>query len=299
MTRKPRVVAIGGGHGTAVSLRAIRRYADEIIAVVSVADDGGSSGRLRELLGVPALGDLRKCLVALAEEGSSLAEAMEHRFEAGELAGHALGNLILAGLIESQGDFVRGIAEAGRLLGAVGTVLPATAEAVALRARGGEGVTVGQVAIGRASAISSVSIVPDNAEPPLEVLDAIAAADQIVIGPGSLYTSVLAAASVPVIAEAIQSAAAQRIFVCNLRSQIPESDGYSVADHVDALARHDLVIDVVVCESSDTLEVGATQVPVIDVSLTGSNALVHDPVKLSDVLSGLWTQRQLGNKETT
>jgi uncharacterized cofD-like protein len=120
------VVALGGGHGTAVTLRAARRYAGQITAVVSVADDGGSSGRLREILNVVALGDLRKCLVALASDDSPLARAFEHRFDEGELAGHALGNLILAGLIEATGDLVSGVHEAADLLGAQGEVLPAT-----------------------------------------------------------------------------------------------------------------------------------------------------------------------------
>ena len=113
MTR-PAVVALGGGHGTAVTLHAARRYAGQLTAVVSVADDGGSSGRLREILNVVALGDLRKCLIALAAEGSPLAGAFEHRFDEGELAGHALGNLILAGLVESTGDLVAGVRGARR-----------------------------------------------------------------------------------------------------------------------------------------------------------------------------------------
>src|SRR5277367_5533899 len=117
---RPSVVAIGGGHGTAVTLKAARRYAGVLTGVVSVADDGGSSGRLREQLDVVALGDLRKCLVALAAEGSMLARAFEHRFVEGDLAGHALGNLYLAGLVEAAGDLVEGVDEAARLLGASG-----------------------------------------------------------------------------------------------------------------------------------------------------------------------------------
>ncbi len=139
MSARPSVVAIGGGHGTAVTLKAARRYAGTLTGIVSVADDGGSSGRLRELLNVVALGDIRKCLVALADEDSALALAFERRYEEGELAGHALGNLILAGLIDATGDLLAGVREAGILLGAHGDVLPATTELVVLKAESATG----------------------------------------------------------------------------------------------------------------------------------------------------------------
>ena len=203
---RPAVVAIGGGHGTAVTLKAARRYAGSLTGVVSVADDGGSSGRLRELLNVVALGDLRKCLVALADEDSALALAFERRFEEGELAGHALGNLILTGLIDATGDLVLGVREAAQLLGAHGDVLPATAEPVTLKAESAQGTVAGQVAVMGTCDIRQVSVVPDDAAPPPLALERIAEADQIVIGPGSLFTSVLAAVAVRGIAEAVASA---------------------------------------------------------------------------------------------
>ena len=181
---RPAVVAIGGGHGTAVTLKAARRYAGSLTGVVSVADDGGSSGRLRELLNVVALGDLRKCLVALADEDSALALAFERRFEEGELAGHALGNLILTGLIDATGDLVLGVREAAQLLGAHGDVLPATAEPVTLKAESAQGTVAGQVAVMGTCDIRQVSVVPDDAAPPPLALERIAEADQIVIGPG-------------------------------------------------------------------------------------------------------------------
>ena len=163
---RPAVVAIGGGHGTAVTLKAARRYAGSLTGVVSVADDGGSSGRLRELLNVVALGDIRKCLVALADEDSALAIAFERRFEEGELAGHALGNLILTGLIDATGDLVLGVREAAQLLGAHGEVLPATAEPVTLKAESAQGTVAGQVAVMGTCDIRQVSVVPDDAAPP-------------------------------------------------------------------------------------------------------------------------------------
>ena len=152
--RGPRVVAVGGGHGLAATLQAARRYAGDITAVVSVADDGGSSGRLREAFGMPAPGDLRKSLVALSPAGSTWARAFEHRFDAGELSGHALGNLIIAGLLQATGDLSEALAEAGRLLGATGRVLPATTTPVVLKAEAAAGRVEGQVNVQHAARIS-------------------------------------------------------------------------------------------------------------------------------------------------
>jgi uncharacterized cofD-like protein len=285
-----RVVALGGGHGTAVTLRAARRYASEVTAVVSVADDGGSTGRLRAQLDVVGLGDLRKCLVALAADDSVLARAFEHRFAEGDLAGHALGNLVLAGMVEASGGLVRGIDETARLLQAVGRVLPATTGKVVLTALGEGGRVNGQVAVSRAARVHEVSLSPRGAGPPAEVFDAIAAADQIVIGPGSLYTSVLAAAAAGGVAEAIAAAAAQRVYVCNLRPQLPETEGYDVADHLAALRRHGIVVDVALVDRASDLTVGEPphDGPVIvAAALTAQNGLVHDPGRLADALADL------------
>ena len=285
--RGPAVVALGGGHGTAVTLQAARQFAGTLTGVVSVADDGGSSGRLRELLNVVALGDMRKCLVALAAEDSALALAFEHRFEDGELAGHALGNLILAGLVEATGDLVAGVRSAADLLGAQGDVLPATSERVVLKAEAADGEVAGQVAVSRAGNIERVSLVPGDAQPPRLAVERILAADQIVIGPGSLFTSVLAAAAVGGIAEAVARTAAQRVYVCNLRPQLPETAGFDVAAHVAALARHDVPIDVVLCDRSQGMALGEVGVRVVDAPLTGSNVLVHSPARLAQALAGL------------
>ncbi len=285
---KPAVVALGGGHGTAVTLRAARRYAGSLTAVVSVADDGGSSGRLRELLNVVALGDLRKCLVALAAEDSALALAFEHRFDEGELAGHALGNLILAGLVEATGDLVSGVQAAAQLLHADGDVLPATVERVVLKAEAAGGAEVaGQVAVSRAANIRSVSLVPGDAQPPRRAVERILEADQIVIGPGSLFTSVLAAAAVGGIADAVARSTAQRVYVCNLRPQLPETAGFDVAAHMEALNRHNVSVDVVVCDSSQGMALGDLGISALDIPLTEGNALVHSPVRLAHALASL------------
>jgi len=284
---RPSVVAIGGGHGTAVTLKAARRYAGTLTGIVSVADDGGSSGRLRELLNVVALGDIRKCLVALADEDSALALAFERRFEEGELAGHALGNLILTGLIDATGDLVLGVREAAQLLGARGDVLPATTEPVVLKAESGNGTVAGQVAVMGTGGIRTVSLVPEDALAPPLALERIAEADQVVIGPGSLFTSVLAAVAVRGITEAVASSKAPVVYVCNLRPQIPETEGYDVADHVAALARHGVTVDVVVCDTIPGMAIGEAVAPVLDVPLTGENRLVHSPAKLAQALAGL------------
>jgi uncharacterized cofD-like protein len=284
---RPAVVALGGGHGTAVTLRAARRYAGTLTGVVSVADDGGSSGRLRELLNVVALGDIRKCLVALAADDSALAVAFEHRFEEGELGGHALGNLILAGLVEATGDLVAGVRAAADLLGAQGDVLPATSEKVVLKAEATNGSVAGQVAVMGTAGIETVELVPGDAQPPGLAVQRIRDADQVVIGPGSLFTSVLAACAVKGIAEAVRQTRGQRVYVCNLHPQWPETDGFDVAAHIRALARHEVAIDVVVCDSSQGVPVGNPGLPVVDLPLTGSNVHVHSPAKLAEALSGL------------
>ncbi|MGH9089429.1 MAG: gluconeogenesis factor YvcK family protein [Acidimicrobiales bacterium] len=282
-----RVVALGGGHGTATTLQAARRYADDITAIVSVADDGGSTGRLREQLDVVALGDIRKCLVALADEGSLLGRSFEHRFGEGDLAGHALGNLILAGLVSAADDLVAGVDEAASLLGAAGRVLPATTEKVVLTAVGDGGAVNGQVAVSRAGHIRRVSLVPEGCSPPPDAVTALGKADQVVIGPGSLFTSVLAAAAVPGIAEALAATAAQRVYVCNLRPQVPETAGYDVAAHLAALADHGVTVDVVLCDTSAGVPLGAPATPVVDRLLAGPNGLVHDPARLAGALSDL------------
>jgi uncharacterized cofD-like protein len=285
------VVALGGGHGLAASLRAVRRYADDISAVVSVADDGGSSGRLRAAFGIPPPGDLRRCLVALARSESLWTQAFEHRFEVGELEGHAFGNLVIAGLADATGDFAAAVAEAGRLLDTVGRVLPATCDPVVLKAvvhaPNGNDSIHGQVAVAAATnRIAGVSLVPTDPVPPPGVLEALARADQVVIGPGSLFTSVLPVVAVPAIREALAATPGRKIYVCNLREQLPETAGYAVADHVDALAAHGLDADVVLYHPG-ALPVGRLAVPGIERPLARPDGLGHDPSRLAAALAGL------------
>lgn len=280
------MVAVGGGHGLAATLSAARRYSGELTAVVSVADDGGSSGRLRQSVGVQPPGDLRKCLVAMGDPGSVWTTAFEYRFPGGELEGHALGNLVIAGLAEATGDFTVALEEAGRLVGARGRVLPATTVPVVLKAESAGGEIEGQVAVAAAGRIARVSIVPPDARPPAAALDAIARADQVVLGPGSLYTSVLAVVAVPVLRRALSASRARRIYVCNLAPQVPETAGYDVADHVAALSAHGLEVDAVVCDT-EAMAVGRLDRPYLDRRLAGSSPRVHDPGRLAEALSEL------------
>ena len=280
------VAALGGGHGLAATLRAVRRYADSVTAIVSVADDGGSSGRLRETFGILPPGDLRKCLVALGDPGSVWAEAFEYRFGAGELEGHPLGNLLLAGLAAVTRSWPDALDEAGRMVGSAGRVLPATLVPVVLKASTASGEVEGQAAVMRSGAISGVSLVPPDAEAPPEAVEAILGADQVVIGPGSLFTSVLAAATVRRLRDALAATRGRKVYVANLRPQVPETEGYDVADHVAALAAHGLEVDVVVCDPS-AIAVGRLAVPVVEADLERGDGLGHDPAKLASVLADL------------
>jgi uncharacterized cofD-like protein len=285
------VVALGGGHGLSATLRAVRRYAGDVSAIVSVADDGGSSGRLRAAFGIPPPGDLRRCLVALADPDSPWTAAFEYRFDAGELAGHAFGNLVIAGLAGATGDFELALTEAGRALGAAGRVIPATREPVILKAvvqsPDGNGLSIeGQVNVAQAVGITGVSLVPPDPEPPAAALEALAAADQVVIGPGSLFTSILAVVAVPALTAALAETGARKVYVCNLRQQEPETSGYDVADHVAALAAHGLDVDVVLCHSG-ALPLGSLGVPHVERALARPDGLAHDPVRLAAALVDL------------
>jgi uncharacterized cofD-like protein len=282
----PRVVAVGGGHGLAATLRAVRDYAGELTAIVSVADDGGSSGRLRRQLGIIPPGDLRKCLVALADDGSVLAAAFEHRFDADELTGHALGNLVITGLMAACGDPQRGLDEAARLLGAVGRVVPAATEPVVLKADAAGGEIEGQTAVMRTAHILRVSLVPTDPPASPAALEALARADQVVIGPGSLFTSVLAAVAVPAVAEGIRSSPGRRVYVANLRPEGEETAGYDVAGHVAALAAHGVEVDVVLADPA-AIALGALGVPVVSTPLAKANGRAHDPARLAAALRGL------------
>ena len=279
-----KVVAIGGGHGLAVTLQAAATYAASLTAVVTGADDGGSSGKLREATGLPAMGDIRRCLSALAEP-RSLGEMFEHRF-GDDLAGHALGNLVIAALAQRLG-FGAAIDELGRLLHVPARVLPATEEPVELVGRTATGAVVrGQVAVQHSREVIAVELDPVAPSPYAEAVAAIGAADQIVIGPGSLFTSVLAALAVPGIRDAVAAARGRPVYVCNLQPQVPETAGFDAAAHVDALHRHGVAPDVVLADPE--LADGALQDHLADAVAAGARVLVladeHSPEQLTAIL---------------
>jgi uncharacterized cofD-like protein len=279
-----RLVAIGGGHGTAVTLRALRRISEDVTGIVSVADDGGSTGRLRAMLNVAAVGDLRKCLGALADPHNPLAAAFEHRFHAGELEGHTVGNLFLVGLIDATGNLEESINAAAEVLGVRGTILPASRDGVVLVASHGEGVTRGQTAVAKTTGIRYISLDPPSSPAPLRALAALSQADVIVIGPGSLFTSVLAACVVPDINHAIAASRARKIYVANLRPEDSETLGFGLQDHIDALRAHGVEPTDVIVDSASQFANQPCQVRTYVTSVTGRNRLVHDVPKLTQAV---------------
>ena len=263
LARGPRIVAIGGGTGLSTLLRGLKEHTSNLTAVVTVADDGGSSGALRAELGIPAVGDIRNCIVALADAEPLMGRLLQYRFpgegpasRAGKdapedastgvsapqagLGGHAVGNLLLAALVQMQhGDFEEGVREMNRVLAVRGRVVPATGTAVTLHARLDDGTEVaGQSLIARTNRVDRVWVEPGAVRPTDDALLAIAEAELVVIGPGSLFTSLLPALVVPGIREAIAASGALVVYACNVATQPGETGGFDLADHVDALARH-------------------------------------------------------------
>jgi uncharacterized cofD-like protein len=240
-----RIVAIGGGTGLPVILTALKRYlgaqVSDLTAVVTVADDGGSSGRLRAELAVLPPGDIRNCLVALAEVEPLMAELFQFRFDGdGALAGHSFGNLFLAALARVTGNFVQAIRISGKVLRVRGTILPSTLESVTLGAELADGRVVhGESKLARqGTRVRRVFLEPVSVRALPEVLEAIDRAHAIVLAPGSLFTSLLPNLLVGGVADALRQTAALRVYVANLMTEPGETDGMSVADHLEALQAH-------------------------------------------------------------
>ena len=287
---RPRVVAFGGGHGLSVTLRAVLPWAASVTAVVSTADDGGSTGRLRESWEVPALGDVRRCLAALGGASSLWPRVLEHRFEAGELEGHALGNLLLLALTEELGDLQAACDEIARTAGidaARARVVPVTDDAVVLHGRTVDGtVVVGQVAVAETEGIEEVWVDPAcTAASPIAV-EAVGAADLIVLGPGSLYTSVLAAAVVGDLRRALADTSARVAYIGNLRPDGVEAHGYDLAGHVAALHRHGIHPHLLVA-GRGTLPVGDPGIEVVEADVATDTGGAHHPERLGAVLAGV------------
>lgn len=301
-------VAIGGGTGLPLVLGCLLRGEFDTTAVVTVADDGGSSGHLRRELGMLPPGDIRNCLVALAEPGNELARVFQYRFAEGEgLAGHALGNLIIAALADLEGGFAEAVDEAGRLLGVRGRVLPSTLADVVLSGRD----SAGRLVTGQARVAESegpiITACFDRSPVPAygPALDALRAADLIVIGPGSLFTSVIPNFLVDGVIAAVQQSRATVIYVCNVGNLRGETSGMDAADHVDALVRHGLdgIIDVVIVDSTVSPENGshvtggpdvvrrieALGIRVLSADLADrAEPMRHDPDRLCAALAEVW-----------
>ncbi len=235
-----RVVAFGGGTGLPVLLRGLRGVIRDITAVVTVADDGGSSGRLRAELGVAPPGDVRNCLVALAGR-RRLAEVFDYRFRGGvDLRDHSVGNIVIAALAEMSGGFCEGVEQAGRFLRIKGRVLPAATESLTLLLRYDDGsVTRGEsTARGVARAVSQVTAIPEGVRAPEAVIAAIRGADLIVLSPGSLFTSTIAAVLGGGVREALAEFPGPVVYAANLMTQPGETHGFTVSDHLEAITRH-------------------------------------------------------------
>lgn len=288
-----RVVAIGGGHGLAMTLLAVAPWSARLTAVVSTADDGGSSGRIRECWDVPALGDLRRCLAALAGADGVWGRLLERRFDAGEMHGHPVGNLVLLGLTEELGDLQAACDELGRVAGIDRErvrVVPVTDATVELRGRTLNGETVsGQVAVAQAEDVREVWVHPEATRASPSAMEAIDTADLVVLGPGSLYTSVLAASVVGDVRRALADAPGRIVYVANLRAD-GETTGYDVGRHVAALRRHGIHPEVVVAQRDGLApgDVAADRdVELVLADVARSDGLVHDPEALGKVLAAL------------
>ncbi|MDD2585933.1 MAG: YvcK family protein [Syntrophomonadaceae bacterium] len=252
---EPRIVVIGGGTGLSVLLKGLKKYTTRLTAIVTVSDDGGSSGRLRTEMGVLPPGDIRNCLVALAETETLMDKVFQHRFQQGSLKGHNLGNLLLVAMTEITGDFVSAIREVSKVLKVRGKVIPATLEHVVL----GAVMSNGSVITGETSLrdygdkIVELFLIPEKCMPAPETLDAIREADAIVLGPGSLYTSILPNLLVDGVAEEIANAKAPVFFVSNIMTEKGETDDFDAADHIGVIVDHvkRQIVDYVIVNSGN------------------------------------------------
>jgi len=256
--RGARIVAVGGGHGLATLLRGLKEYTNNLTAIVTVSDDGGSSGRLRRTLGILPPGDIRNCLAALSDDEAMLAQLFQYRFPNGAsgLDGHSFGNLFITALAEITGSFEEAIAESGRVLSVSGRVLPSTLHDVRLLADVMLPHLVSEIRVEGESRIPEstgkvrrVWLEPNTPPAFPEAVQAILSADLIVIGPGSLYTSILPNLLVPDISAAIRSSRALKMFICNVATQLGETEDYSCGDHLRAVEEHvgSGLFDLVVC----------------------------------------------------
>lgn len=312
--RGPHAVALGGGTGLSTLLRGLKSHSDHLTAIVTVADDGGSSGRLRQEMGILPPGDVRNTLVAMADTEPLLERLFQYRFTRGEgLSGHSFGNLFIAAMTEITGDFQEAIRQFSRVLAVRGQVLPSTLQTVQLRAVFEDGTSVlGESEIPKVRRrIRSVSLVPAGVRAVPEARESIEAADIVVLGPGSLYTSVVPNILVRDLAEALRRTRALRVYVCNVMTQPGETDGYRASDHVRAIVQHSgepLLVDCVLVNTqhvpaalleryraegacpveADVAELQRMGLVVVTGPLISlSHVVRHDPVRLAEAVAYL------------
>lgn len=310
LARGPRVVAVGGGNGLAALLRGMKSRTSNLTAVVTMADDGGSSGLLRRDIGMPPPGDLRNCLVALADDESLMSKLFQYRFPSdGGLHGHSFGNLFMAALAQVTGDFEEAVQESTRVLKVRGRVLPSTLDDVVLHAQLEGGLRVsGESTITAAERLPRrVWLKPDTPRAYPAALAAIQQADLVVLGPGSLYTSVIPNLLIPEVRAAIQETRAFVVYVCNVMTEPGETDGYSAGDHLEALHRHGMggSIDAIVVNDAlvsgaliasyerqgsqpvwiDERRIRSSGVKVVKAPLIAQNGVLrHEPERLAQAL---------------
>lgn len=313
--RGPRIVAIGGGHGLSTLLRGLKNYTNNLTAVVSVADDGGSSGRLRRTLGIPPPGDIRNCLAALSKDEALLTQLFQYRFATDDdgLRGHSFGNLFISAMADITGGFEDAVAESGRVLAVQGQVLPATLHDVHLVADVSMQFSPSEVRVEGESTITKfpgsvkrVWLEPNNPPAYPQVIQAILAADMIIVGPGSLYTSILPNLLVPDLAAAIRASRALKIYVSNVASETGETEGFTCGDYIRVIEEHitGSLFDIIVHNNNHagTLPEGVQWVKVdpeqdADYALYLANLVDngtpwrHDSAKLAQVLIDLYQER--------
>ena len=255
MSTKIKVVTIGGGTGLSVLLRGLKKYPLEITAVVTVADDGGSSGKIRSDMNIPSPGDIRNVIAALSDVEPYLEKMFQYRFDSGEVKGHPVGNLMIAAMTDIHGDFSTAVKVMSRILNVRGTVLPTTNDIATLNAVLSDGEIIrGESSITKAGGvIDHVYITPSRVKPNEDVLKAIEEADYIIMGPGSLYTSIIPNLVISKVSEKIRESNAKKIYVCNVMTQHGETDNYSVCDHILAINKHveGNIFDLVIANSRE------------------------------------------------
>ncbi|TDM12590.1 gluconeogenesis factor YvcK family protein [Macrococcus lamae] len=238
--RQLKICLIGGGTGLSVLARGLKAYPVDITAIVTVADDGGSTGRIRDVMDIPAPGDIRNVLAALSDAEPMLEKLFQYRFDSNTLGGHPVGNLMLAAMADVTGDFGHAVRELSKILNVKGTVIPSTNRSPILNAIMEDGeIVVGESLIPlKNKRIDTVFLTPANIKPMGEAVNALMEADLIVLGPGSLYTSIIPNLLLDELAQAVLDSEAKKLYVANIMTQPGESTGYSVADHIEAIHKH-------------------------------------------------------------